>query len=76
MAITKKFGKHLQKIRKEKGLSQEKLGEQAGLHRTYISSVESGTRNPTITTLHSLAISLGLTLSKMLEGVEGEESVD
>lgn len=39
------FGKRVRLLRKQAGLSQEGLAEAAGLHRTYVSSVERGQRN-------------------------------
>ena len=48
------------------GLSQEKLGEVAGLDRTYISGVERGVRNPTISSLGRIAAALECNLSEIL----------
>jgi transcriptional regulator with XRE-family HTH domain len=45
----------VRKFRGELGLSQEQLAFDAGLHRTYISGVERGVRNPTITVLEQIA---------------------
>lgn len=70
MNIVDVFGARLQEIRKSKGISQEKLAEMSGLHRTYISSLERGARNPTITTLQSLAIALNVKISFLLEGID------
>ncbi len=47
-AAQEKFGKSVQRYRKEAGLSQERLGELTGLDRGYISGVERGVRNPAI----------------------------
>lgn len=52
------FGRRLREIRLERGLSQEKLGELAGLDRTYISSAERGRRNVTLKAIHKLAEAL------------------
>jgi transcriptional regulator with XRE-family HTH domain len=53
------FGRRLRDIRQRKGISQEKLADLAGLHRTYVSSVERGERNITLTTIAKLAAALG-----------------
>lgn len=42
-------------MRRSAGLSQEELAHRSGLHRTYVGSVERGERNPTVTTLLTLA---------------------
>ena len=64
------FGIILQNERKKNGLSQEKLAELAGLHRTYISDLERGIRNPTITTIFTLCKALNTTPSELLKGFE------
>ena len=43
------FAANMKRIREAKGLSQEALGAEAGVHRTYISGVERRVRNPTVT---------------------------
>jgi len=43
--IRKLYGEKLKSFRKDRGLSQEKLGFKSSLHRTYISEVERGRRN-------------------------------
>lgn len=45
MEIVELFTKNMKKYRNEKHLSQEELADKAGLHRTYISSIERGQRN-------------------------------
>jgi len=54
------------------GISQEELGMRANLDRTYISGVERGVRNPSITALASLASGLGTTVSNLLDNLEIE----
>ena len=51
-------GEAIRGFRSELDVSQEKLGEMAGLHRTYVSDVERGRRNPTAWTLLALASTL------------------
>lgn len=53
-------------------LSQEELGFRANLDRTYISGVERGVRNPSLTALVSIASGLGITVSELLEHLEVE----
>jgi CheY-like chemotaxis protein len=47
------------------GISQEELAERAGLHRTYVSDVERGTRNPSIASIEKLAQALKLSVSAL-----------
>ena len=56
--VQARFGKRLREIRHKKGLSQERLADLAGLHRTYISGVERGERNISLLNIERLAISL------------------
>jgi len=48
------------------GLSQEELAERAGLHRTYVGSVERGERNIAIDNMEKVAIALGVPLTSLL----------
>ena len=72
MKVVVNFGHRLKVIRASRKLSQEKLAELSGLHRTYISSVERGDRNPTLVTLGKLASALDMDISEMLHGVTNE----
>lgn len=64
--VQAKFGERLRELRTRKGLSQEGLAAAAGLHRTYISSVERGERNVTITTIEKLANALGVEMRELI----------
>ncbi|MDP3460071.1 MAG: helix-turn-helix transcriptional regulator [Hyphomonas sp.] len=57
---------NLRKYRKERGLSQEELADEAGLHRTYISGVERGVRNPSVLVLEKIARPLNIPVWKLL----------
>ena len=67
MDICKKVGRNIQRLRREKSWSQEQLSFETNLHRTYISGVERGVRNPTITVIEKIAIALGVPASAILE---------
>lgn len=58
---------NLRKLRQAKGLSQESFADEAGLHRTYISDLERGARNPTITVAEKLAVALGVPIGELLD---------
>jgi len=64
------FGQVLQKLRKERSLSQESLGYESGYHRTYISLLERGQKSPSIKTLFQLAKALDIKPSSLIELVE------
>lgn len=54
------------------GISQEELAERSGLHRTYISDIERGARNPTLKTLSRLAVALEMSASQLVLLAESE----
>lgn len=62
MDVKLKFGHRLKQLRKEKGLSQEKLANLAEIDRTYLPSIEKGERNVSITVIEKLAIALDITI--------------
>ena len=49
--------------------SQEDFAEHCNLHRTYVGSIERGERNVAILNIRKIAAALGLSMSKLLEGV-------
>jgi transcriptional regulator with XRE-family HTH domain len=59
------YGVALRELRSERGLSQERLALAAGLDRTYVSGIERGERNPSLTNLLKLAATLGIKLSEL-----------
>lgn len=66
MNIQQKVGANIAKIRREQGISQEELAFRSGLHRTYISGVERGVRNPTIAVLDEIAAALSVDISDIV----------
>ncbi|WP_461466144.1 helix-turn-helix domain-containing protein [Melaminivora sp.] len=70
MDILKQFGKRVQILRVQAGWSQEYLADLAGLHRTYISGIERGVRNPSLLIVERIANSLSISPSELLK-VEG-----
>ncbi len=61
------FGKKVQKLRKDLGISQEELAFRAGFHRTYIGMIERGERNITLSNLKRLADALEIELKTLFE---------
>ena len=62
----KVFAKRLRQIRQIKGLSQEELADRAGLHRTYVGSVERSERNVSIDNMERLAQALEVDITELL----------
>lgn len=65
--LLKTFASNLKKYRLEAGLSQEKLADLCELHRTYISDIERGERNISLTNVERLSKALKIPASKLLE---------
>lgn len=60
MDVQQRLAVNLKRLRKATGLSQEKFALEHGIDRTYISAIERGRRNPTITVVKRLATALGV----------------
>lgn len=58
----KEYGKHLRKIRKDVGITQEELGFRSGVHPTYISDLERGLKSPTIAVIQRIAHALNVSI--------------
>ena len=69
MNILTDFGHRLKAIRTERGLTQEKLAELSGLHRTYVGAVERGERNISLKNIHALALALDVPLSELFKNL-------
>lgn len=65
--IEKRFGDRIRELRKEKQLSQEELAFKAGVHRTYLGSIERGERNPSLRNISAIAAALGISLSDLFQ---------
>jgi transcriptional regulator with XRE-family HTH domain len=55
MDIRKLVGMNVRRLREDRGWSQEQLADISGLHRTYISGIERGVRNPTVSIVQCIA---------------------
>lgn len=60
------FAQRLRQIRQIRGLSQEELADMAGLHRTYVGSVERSERNISIDNMERLAKALEVDITELL----------
>ncbi len=66
MDIRRHFARTVKRLREEQGLSQEAFADVVGLHRTYISGIERGVRNPTLEIIGKIARGLKVAPSTLL----------
>ncbi|GLV30215.1 transcriptional regulator [Sphingobium sp. TomTYG75] len=66
MDIRARLGSNVRRLREEKGWSQEDYADRAEIHRTYVSDIERGRRNPTITVVEKLAVPFGIAPGDLL----------
>ena len=67
MDIRKRLGSNLRRLREARGLSQEAFAHEANIHRTYVSDIERGARNPTIMIIEKLAKFLNVSAGDLLD---------
>jgi len=72
IGIETAFGRVIRKIRLEQALTQEQLGFEAGLRRTFISSIELGEKIPSLKSIQALSLALNTPMSKLLQLAEAE----
>ena len=69
MDVRLRVGLNLRRYRRELSLSQEAFALECGVHRTYVSGLERGIRNPTVTVLEKLAEALKVPSSRLLDEI-------
>lgn len=69
-----RFSVNLRKARKKAGVSQQDLGDRCDLHRTEISLLERGGREPRLGTIIKLSSALGVTPESLCAGIRWDES--
>ena len=67
MDIRARLGLNVRRLRETKGWSQEDYADRAGIHRTYVSDIERGRRNPTVTVVEKLAVPFGIQPGALLD---------
>ena len=65
--ISQQFGQTVRKIRLKQGLSQGDVARRLNLHRSYISSIERGVRNPSLKVIQKIAKALDVEIEKLLK---------
>lgn len=65
--LQKAFGQRLKELRDDKGITQEDLADAAGLFRTYLSRIETGLANPSLTVIHRLSDALGYAVGALMQ---------
>lgn len=65
--ILKQFGKRVREEREKQGISQERLGELAKVHRTYIGMIERAEKNITLTNMEKIARALGKKVGNLVD---------
>lgn len=63
----KKLGENLKKLRIKKDISQIELARILGVDRSFVSNIENGKNNPTLSTITSLAKALGISTNELLK---------
>lgn len=64
------IGDEIRRERQKAKLSQEKLAEEAGIHRTYVSLMERGIKSPTVTMLFKVCKAMKVRPSRLIARVE------
>ena len=67
--ILVRFGLRVRELRQAQGYSQESFAAACGLDRTYIGGIERGERNVALRNIETIAETLGITLSELMEGL-------
>lgn len=65
LSPTEQLGQRVRELRLLRGWSQEDLGVQCNLDRTYVSGIERGVRNPTLTVISALAAGLRVSVAEL-----------
>jgi len=66
------LGQRIERLRKERGMTQFELSERSGVKRQYISMLETGYKgsaNPTLETMKVVANALDITVARLLDGI-------
>lgn len=70
--IARTIGQRIRNYRTQKGLSQDKLAELAGVHPTYIGQLERGEKNATLESIERITTALQISLSALFEKIDDQ----
>jgi len=70
VALQRALGERIRELRKKAGYSQEGFADVAGVHRTYMGTLERGEANVSLGNLQKISKALGITLSELFKTVE------
>lgn len=65
------FAANMRRIRRQRGLSQERLAHAADLNMTHVSKIERSEREPGVRTISKLAVALRVSVADLFEGIDG-----
>jgi transcriptional regulator with XRE-family HTH domain len=68
--IVRRFAIRIRSLREQKGWSQERLAEEASIHRTYLGGIETARRNPSLRNIIKIALALGVPIGKLFQDSE------
>jgi len=65
--IVRNFAVQIRNLRSQKGWSQERLAEEAGIHRVYLGGIETAHRNPSLRNIIRIALALGVPVGELFK---------
>jgi transcriptional regulator with XRE-family HTH domain len=65
--VVRKFAVRIRNLRNQHGWSQERLAEEAGIHRTYLGGIETARRNPSLRNIIRIAVALGVPVAALFQ---------
>jgi transcriptional regulator with XRE-family HTH domain len=68
--IVRRFAVRIRSLRSQKGWSQERLAEEARMHRTYLGGIETARRNPSLRNIIRIALALDVSVGALFQEPE------
>jgi transcriptional regulator with XRE-family HTH domain len=67
--IREQFGERIRALRQERGWTQVEMADFLAMDRSYLSEIETGKKDPSLTMLRTLATGLSITISQLTDGL-------